>query len=491
MLRMGRRVALQVTTALAVSVALARVAGAEGPAGTVPPADSAFAVELVVSRMQGDAGNAVVSNGIPLPPGVLSPRMGAKWSLQVEGEVVSADVRALSGRHRDGSVRAVYVRFQYPLRRGDRARARLTLEVLPKSGREVSAPSVDVPGFPEAVALPVSPAYLISTDLVGPTLPVQDTRRLGREWDRYESDFVKWSEFHWTKYGVDWAAGNYYDRVAVYYAWWVRTGNPEYWRRATLMALDYRTRYLEPNKYGSSHHWAQLEGLALHYLLTGDAASQVAVGRTADVLASYYRRGALGKRNHQDMESRGQARSLLAFLLSWEIQAPGGENYTSASWAEHLPLMLSQILRPQDTSGAFLWGGYCNTSINYMSGLLNDVLIRYYSRFNPDPRIEVSIRANADWLWNTQWRPDGSFNYQSAFCQRNKSGPNASWDLNNLFVSTFSWLYYRTGDRKYLTAADEIFSNGVRRAVLSGTKQFNQQFTASYHYLWYRRGPVQ
>ncbi|MBK8060978.1 MAG: hypothetical protein IPK33_24730 [Gemmatimonadetes bacterium] len=124
-----------------------------------------------------------------------------------------------------------------------------------------------------------------------------------------------------------------------------------------------------------------------------------------------------------------------------------------------------------------------------MSGLLNDVLIRYYSRFNADPRIEPSIRANADWLWNTQWRPDGSFNYQSAFCQRNKSGPNASWDLNNLFVSTFSWLYFRTGDRKYLTAADQIFSDGVRRAVLSGTKQFNQQFTSSYHYLWYRRGP--
>jgi len=475
---------------LAATTAVPRVAIAGVSGQAEASADSAFSIELVVSRMQGDTGMAMVSNGIPLPPGVLSTRKGAKWSLDVEGETVNADVVPLSGRHRDGSVRAVLVRFRYPLRRGDRARARLTLDVLPKPSRAVAAAPGDVPGFPEAVALPINPAYLISTDLVGPTLSVQDTRALGGDWGRYESDFVKWSDFHWAKTGADWAAGNYYDRVAVYYTWWVRTGNPEYWRRATQMALDYRTKYLEPNNYGSSHHWSQLEGLALHYLLTGDPASQLAVGRTADVLASYYRRGALGKRNHIDMESRGQARSLLAFLLSWEIQAPGGDNYTSASWAEHLPLMLAQILRPQDVSGAFLWGGYCNTSINYMSGLLNDVLIRYDARFNADPRIEASIRANADWLWNTQWRPDGSFNYQSAFCQRNKSGPNASWDLNNLFVSTFGWLYFRTGDRKYLTAADQIFSNGVRRAVLSGTKQFNQQFTTSYHYLWYRRGPA-
>ncbi|MBK6843392.1 MAG: hypothetical protein IPG88_14005 [Gemmatimonadetes bacterium] len=112
--------------------------------------------------------------------------------------------------------------------------------------------------------------------------------------------------------------------------------------------------------------------------------SQKAVGKTADVLASYYRKGVLDDTNHIDMESRIQARSLQAMLLAWEMQAPGGGYYTPATWATHLPLMLTQIFKAQKPTGAFLWNGYCGTSINYMNGLLNDVMIRYYQRFQAD-----------------------------------------------------------------------------------------------------------
>ncbi|MBK8060975.1 MAG: hypothetical protein IPK33_24715 [Gemmatimonadetes bacterium] len=122
-----------------------------------------------------------------------------------------------------------------------------------------------------------------------------------------------------------------------------------------------------------------------------------------------------------------------------------------------------------------------------MNGLLNDVMIRYHERFAADPRILPSIQANADWLWTNQWRPDQSFNYQSAFCARNNSGPGQSVDLNGLYVTTYSWLYKQTGQASYLQAADAIFASGVNRSYLTGDKQFNQEYTASYKYLFYRR----
>ncbi|MBK9408443.1 MAG: hypothetical protein IPN47_10405 [Gemmatimonadetes bacterium] len=345
-----------------------------------------------------------------------------------------------------------------------------------------------IPSAPAAVALLTDPNYLIATEVVGPTITQAASKALGGSYSKYENDWVTYADKHWTTYGSDWASTNYYDRAQIYYAWWVRTGNPEYWRRGTLTAMDYRTKYLEPNNYGASLYWSQLEGIAAHYRLTGDPKSQIAVGKTADILGSYYRTGNLGNINHPDMESRGQARSLQAYLLAWEVQAPGGANYTAASWATHLPLMLTQILKAQQPSGAFLWNGWCGTSLNYMNGLLNDVMIRYFQRFQADGRILTSVKANADWLWATQWRPTGgSFNYQSAFCARNNSGPSASGDLDLLYVTTYSWLYQQTGNTTYRTTADLIFTEGVRQTYLSGTKQFNEAFTLSYKHLAFRQ----
>ena len=123
-----------------------------------------------------------------------------------------------------------------------------------------------------------------------------------------------------------------------------------------------------------------------------------------------------------------------------------------------------------------------------MNGLLNDVMIRYFQRFQADGRILTSVKANADWLWATQWRPTGgSFNYQSAFCARNNSGPSASGDLDLLYVTTYSWLYQQTGNTTYRTTADLIFTEGVRQTYLSGTKQFNEAFTLSYKHLAFRQ----
>ncbi|MBK8646300.1 MAG: Ig-like domain-containing protein [Gemmatimonadetes bacterium] len=445
------------------------------------PPVSSTSVPLMVSRLTAGTGTVLVSNAIPLMPGMLTASGLSSVLLRVNGNEVPIAVAPTAGTHKDGSLRSIVVQFQYDVPATGVA---ATLHL--GAARSQNMAAVAIPSAPVAAALPTDPNYLMATELVGPTVTQAANKALSGVWNKYENDFVTYADKHWALTGASWA-GNYYDRAQIYYAFWVRTGNPEYWRRGTLIAVDYRTTYLEANNYGSSHHWSQLEGLAEHYWLTGDAASQKAVGRVADGLAIYYRKGVLGDTNHIDMESRIQARSLQAMLLAWEVQAPGGGYYTPATWATHLPLMLTQILKAQKPTGAFLWNGYCGTSINYMNGLLNDVMIRYYQRFQADARIPTSIKANADWLWANQWRPDQSFNYQSAFCARNNSGPGASADLNGLYVTTYSWLYKQTGILAYLHAADAIFANGVKSSYLTGDKQLNQQYTASYKHLFYRR----
>lgn len=475
-------------TALAPGTARVRatVGGVSGSAlltvSPVPTAPPKFgSIPLVMTRLTAGVGPVLVSNAIPLLPGALFASQLADVLLMVNGAEVPIAVAATAGAHKDGSLRTVVVQTTYDI---PAAGVPATLQLGAPRTKHASAASI--PSVPSAVALPTDPVYLIATELVGPTIPVTTVKALGGVWSKYENDFLKFSDQHWAQSAEGWS-GNYYDRVQIYFAWWVRTGNVEYWRRATLMAYDYRTKYLELNNYGSSHHWAQLEGLALHYWLTGDPMSQRAVGRTADVLASYYRKGGLANINHPDMESRIQARSLLGMLLAWEIQAPGAGNYAPNTWGTHLPQMLTQILQAQNANGAFLWNGYCGASINYMNGLLNDVMIRYFDRFQRDPRIAASVKANADWLWSNQWRPDGSFNYQSIRCARNNSGPAASVDLNGLHPAVYGWLYTVTGNTAYREAADSIFAYGVRGAFLSGDKQFNQEYTSSFRYLAYRR----
>jgi len=479
-------------TAAAAGVAVIRAtAGGIGgtalltvrPGITPPPQTGNSTVPLLVQRLTAGTGPVLVTNAIPLKPGMLFSNGLGNVALWINGVEVPTAVAATAGSHKDGSLRSVLVQTTYDV---PAAGVAGTLQL--GAARTQTATLAAPVGVPLAVALPTDATYLMATGLVGPTQSVATVKGLGGAWLKYETDFVKYADQHWTQTADSWS-GDYYDRVQIYYAWWVRTGNPEYWRRGTLMAVNYRTNYLELNNYGASHHWAQLEGLALHYWLTGDPLSQKAVGRTAEILSSYYRKGALGDINHIDMESRIQARSLLGFLLAWEIQASGATYYTSSSWATQLPQMLTQILKAQNANGAFYWNGYCGASINYMNAILNDVMIRYYERFQADSRIPASIKANADYLWATQWRSDGSFNYQSVQCNRpgDTGGPSATPDLTGLFTTTYGWLYQQTGNASYRTAADQVFTQGVNQAFLAGTKQFNQEYTQSYKYFFYRQ----
>jgi hypothetical protein len=76
---------------------------------------------------------------------------------------------------------------------------------------------------------------------------------------------------------------------------------------------------------------------------------------------------------------------------------------------------------------------------------------------------------------------------RSPDCPEHDEIQAASPDLNNLIVSSFGWVYKQTGQSAYRDHGEAIFAGGVTKAWLAGSKQFNESYTSSYHYLRYRQ----
>jgi len=357
----------------------------------------------------------------------------------------------------------------------------------------------------EAESAPAAPPAPLSDStrarlfqaLVGPYVPAWAAPSLGDVFGRYERDFRTNDERQWAANGPGWANMNYYDRAAIYYAWYARTGDFKYLTRANAVAVDYRKNYLEANNFAIQPHWSMLDGVALHYLVTGDEASRTAVGKVADLLTGLGYRTSIGSKTGTD--NRVQARYIVALLLANAIKAPsvgigapvgvkGGHD-----WPAELRRALPLILQTQDADGA--WRLACKetkpVTHPFTTGLLFDALARYHDLFEPDPRIPPAIKRGADYLWDRDWIPQKrSFKYVGAECPA-EGGPGPAPDLNNLIVNGFGFVYRQTRDITYRRRGDEIFGGAVTGAWLSPTKQFNQVYSSSYRYLAYTHPELQ
>lgn len=297
---------------------------------------------------------------------------------------------------------------------------------------------------------------------------------------------------------------NYYDRAKAYYARFVRTGDPRFLALGHEIVLAYRQGFLEPNNYGTQPHNVQMIGLELHYRLTGDTLSRRAVAGTfAYSLESFARDRSpaahIANTSYASGENRIQARVLQGALSSYRMGASfrrhDGPVFLASEWPARLRDYLNKILSTQNSDGSYSWVQICGGQLNYMVGMLNDVLIEYHRDFEQDPRIPVAIEKANEYLWTTQWRPaDGAFNYASVPCSPNQFGTNvggmtAAGDLNGLILPSFGWLSTQTGDPKWRTRGDAILAGLVstRWATnYTGNKQFNQAFAESYRYLAWR-----
>ena len=456
-------------------------------AGTVqtPPTVSGDTIPLQIVRMDGGSGSALVSNGIPLPKGKITPSNTSHVVLLVGGQEQAIHVEALSGNYPDGSARALLLQFQYTVNTGSPIAALLI------TGPSVTRTKTDLPkttvtgNMPAAVALPTSASYLVSTEVVGQTITRAASPASPSAFPTYESQFVTYGNQHWATEAANWTY-DYYDRALIWYAWWVRTADPEYWRRGTIDAVAYRQQYVEASNYTMQPHNALLEGLAVHYLLTGDEASRVAVGKVAYLFSwmwtPYINCTQCTANGGEYVEGRIQARTLLSHYLAWMINAVGDQ---PTNWVSTMATDVTNILSTQQSDGSYRFVEWEMAHSNYMTGMMHDALIKYYTYVQADPRIPPAIKKTLDWMWATQWDPTAqAFKYLDFVTSTGGTTPYP--DLNGLIVTGYGWYYQYSGNATYKTEGDAILAGG-NAAYLDGYKQFNQSYTQSYRYLFYRQ----
>ena len=438
--------------------------------GVTETSVAAQKIDLHLLRFDGGSGAVLVSSGIPLAPGQLRASDVSQTRLVVDGTEVPFSIAALKGYHKDGSLRAVLLQATIAFGASG-ALAVLQIGTPSTLTRPAMKPPVT---DPVAMAIP-STAQLIASRIVGPTVPIDSTSL-----QNFDQLFKTNADVQWAASGSDWSATNYYDRVLNHVGYWVRGGGVTYLRRAMSIAVDYREKYLVANQYGSSPHWAQLEGLAMHYWLTGDEASRQAVIRTTDRLTAAFTSANMARADYEWLDGRIQARLLLANSLSSALDA-------GSSYAAKASEYIGAIASTTNADGSHSWPAFCGQQANYMAALQNDALIKYSELVASDARIPALMKRSLDYLWQKQWSSTGqAFRYISGPCATVNEAELAP-DLNMLFLSGFAWYAGQTQDASYRLRADQIALGGLLHAWISPTKQFNQFYYDAFNYLAYRK----
>jgi hypothetical protein len=465
-----------------------------GTSPKVKPAPTpAASIPLVLLRI-GDSTSAsvTVANGIPLKPGALMPSALKDLRVTVNGVEQPLYVEALKGLWPDGSLRAVFIAFNSDIKRNERLPATLTLGS-PRTTTDIPRPGPSR-GVPQAAALPSDAGYLVATNLVGPTVTAAQSKAARGPYAAYDSLFANWADYHWKREGPGWG-DEYYDRAAIYYAMWVRTANPEYWRRAALQAMDYRTNYLEHNKFQSSPYWLMIDGVRLHYQATGDSVSWAAMGRAAQAFSMCFKTSAENPNCYisplsYNQDVRNPARMLQSVLYAWEFESPSDPTTSpwkklgSPEWAALLKRGTDLMLSNQQPDGSYKSEEFCNGVAPYQIGILNDQWIRQYRDFSADPRLVASVTKAVDWLWSTQWTGT-AFHYTSVNCPKNSTGTNvggteAAPDLTPMLAQSFAFVATHRKTAADTANARTVFSAGVAGAYYTGSKQFNQAYAGSW-----------
>ena len=389
----------------------------------------------------------------------------------------------------------------------------------PASASLAASRAAPAPGpgpWPELLLSPAGVDPRVAA-FIGPTIRADEGRALGAPFSSFERRWVQFGDSHWRDPRDRF--GNYYDRALNHYALWLRTGDPKWRRRADSIAVDYRT-YLEglqadlgrkdpsgrPRRdrapYSTSPHNTFPEGLAVHYLLTGDPASREAVAGLAHYAVSY--RSA--SPDYRYLEGRIQARGVIAALSALAVGHDG--RFVSADgrkhdydWGAIADEFVDNWAKLQQEDGSFRYRldtesarGPMGQS-NFMEGLRANALIKYYQLRKQDPRVERIVRRMADYM-ATQWDAEaGAFRYHDV----DRGVKPTLADLNHLIVEMFGFAYHQSGEERYGEIGDAAFAAGeppfgasYRAAgageFMGGSKQYNQHYYSAFRYLAFRRG---
>ena len=299
----------------------------------------------------------------------------------------------------------------------------------------------------------------------------------------YEDSLTVEANTQWKQFGAKWDAGNSisaYERPAIYYKQFALTGDTIWRSRAHQILVAWRDGYLFPaiaSGSNTSPHWSQAESAFLDCKVMHDAKSCEAVSKIGQGLLGMTF-GYITQTGNPDVEARIQARVIVSQWMLEKVQ--GSPN-------KYLDSAIVQSLRVMNSDGYAPFKSTCGGSLNYMNGMLYDVLTRIHDQ-RPgayNAVIEAKAKAFGEWLWRTQWRAaDASFNYVSVVCTGTGS-PTAAPDLNGLMLPLLGWLGKTTGDSTWFTRGDQVVG-GMRNASVYLYRQYSESFSSSFRYFGYR-----
>jgi len=442
-------------------------------------------VDVQVTRLENGTGSGLCSTGIPLPPGLFFVGDEAKVKVVIGGTEQAVYVEALTGRHSDNSVRSILVQFNISCDYGSPLTG--TVEI----GTGVSRGTSDISktnvtwNIPTISCTPTDVDYLLSVDITMPTLAVADTPASPAYLDVYDNNFVTCGDIHWNAEYPSLGTWNrnYYDRALCWFTWWTRTGVYEYWRRGVLEAAAYDDWLTAAG--GTDPHNQHLEGVELLYTLTGAASARallVTMGNYNDLF--YYKDGTGSYINEPGGEGRIQARLLISFLLLYRIRD------TSKDWTTRATNMVTITLSTQNpVDGSYDGFSVWNFEhVPYMTALVHDAFIKYYTWYDADTRIPPSIKAALDFEWTNMWvAGDYSFKYR-------ESSTSGSPDLNGLILMGNIWYYAYSGDSAYLSRSNSTLEGAAYLSYIcapnNNYKQFNQTYRQGMQYFYYSLGSL-
>ena len=174
------------------------------------------------------------------------------------------------------------------------------------------------------------------------------------------------------------------------------------------------------------------------------------------------------------MDSRIQSYVLMSSIVAARLEISG------VDWAQQARQDLNDIFSTQGTDGAMRWFSWDDAHSVFMASLLVHAVIKYYTWFEPDPRIPPFVKQILDFVHPTLWLSD-SWQYTSV-------DTTSTPDLNQLNAVGYAWYGWLSGDQTYTDVARTAFRWGTTDAFL-GYKQFNQNYRGAFQTAFYILNP--
>jgi len=303
--------------------------------------------------------------------------------------------------------------------------------------------------------------------------------------------------------------GQQYDRVALWYRYWWRTGDTTWLNRAQTWGRIWRDGYVLPNDGAVQTYYAHVEGMAIDWFVTGDSASRSAVLQIANKMNSWIN----SMKTTQYRDGRIQGYAVLDVLWPALLNLPDTLRDNDSTADAGIDSLISWYAAQDARPGHWYLHGYSATSCpgeslqaNFqVSHALLYTLGRYYDLVdNTKDTIPVIIKATLDTIWADRHPDSTTITYLSDYCSAtNDTSYGGGKDLGGLFVAPNAW-YFRwtcnnsTCDSTYFYRADTMLSGLIDHVYwgpqiignTGGNKQYNQSFSWSQLGLyWLSGGP--